>query len=315
MAKIALIYFTCLIPFTAIAQRIDNNVSFRDIDTNSYFRFSYDNDYFGQSDYYYSQGFGFELFHPSFKGNLVNFIFPKLKTNKHGLSFEHFIFTPRTITSDSIIPGDRPYAAGILLKFSLISTDSIHKSRLSSALSIGAIGPGAFGQEMQDGFHQYIGSVKTKGWDYQIRNDLLLNYELAYEQQLLRLQDYFALHSEITARLGTVNTNVSGGFSGVLGLINSPYQKQNRKFIAYVYGQAQCTLIGYDATLQGGLINRDSPYTISSNDITRITVQQNFGIVVQWKRFYLEYTRSWLTKEFRSGESHHYGGVRVGYEL
>jgi hypothetical protein len=299
------------------AQKIDNTASLRNINDKNYFRFAYDNDYFGRFDCYYSQGFGFELFNPLFRGNFVNLAFPKPSRGdyKYGIGFEHNLFTPTDLVTDTIVPGSRPYAATATLKFMLIATDTIRRQRLSATLGVGVIGPGVFGEHMQAAFHIVIDNASPKGWQYQIRNDLLLNYELAHEREWARLADVFALNSDAQLRLGTGNTNVSGGFSGVLGKINSPYAAREKPFQLYGYAQGLVSLIGYDATLQGGLINRNSPYTLDTRDISRITTQYNYGIVLQWKRGYLELYRTELSKEYKEGKMHKWGGFRMGCKL
>lgn len=72
-------------------------------------------------------------------------------------------------------------------------------------------------------------------------------------------------------------------------------------------------LIGYDATLQGGVFNNDSPYTIPSEEITRLTGQFNYGFILKTKTLYFEYSRTVLTREFDSGSPTKWGGIRIGF--
>lgn len=303
----------------SFGQKIENTASFRDVKSDNYFRFHYDNDYFTATDRFYTQGYTFELTSPQLAKNPINFLFIKSKNSadKFGLSLEHIGFTPTTIKSDEILYGDRPFAAAIFLKSFKIATDTINKTRIESSLSIGIIGPGAFGYEMQKGIHEWIGDEIPKGWQHQIKNDLVLNYNLTHEKELVRFKDYFALNSHLTARLGTLNTNASVGFSATLGLINSPFTStyHKNKFQIYLYSQPLANFIGYDASLQGGLFNRSSPYTIPDSDIERITLQNNFGIVMQWRSLYLEYSRVLLTREFETSKSHKWGGFKIGFKL
>ena len=102
------------------------------------------------------------------------------------------------------------------------------------------------------------------------------------------------------------------------GNFTDPYKSNNRtkkeikKFRYYLYGQTETSIIGYDASLQGGLFNHSSPYTISSGNITRVTFQGDYGIVVSFRKIYLEYCQSYLTKEFSTGKFHRWGGIRIG---
>lgn len=308
-----------LIPSLSFAQRIDNMATFRDIKSDNYFRIHYDNDYFTATDYYYTQGYNFEFTSPRLKSNPLNKLLysPKSNEKKYGLSIEHMGYTPTSIRFDNILYGDRPFAAAIMLKSFLVATDTVSKSRVGSALNIGIIGPGAFGNEMQTGIHKWVGDIKPLGWHNQIKNDLVLNYEITHEKQLVRPNDFFALNSYEKLKIGTINTNVSAGLTTVFGIINNPFTsvRNKNKFQIYGYLQGLGTLVGYDATLQGGIFNRESPYTIANSDIERVTFQTNFGIIMQYKAVYLEYSRSELSKEFKTGNFHKWGGFRIGFKL
>jgi lipid A 3-O-deacylase len=123
------------------------------------------------------------------------------------------------------------------------------------------------------------------------------------------------LNSFVDVQLGTHNTKVSVGGSFMTGYFNSPYKNsstKNKKVSYYLYAQPQVSIVGYDATLQGGLFNRNSPYTIASKNINRITFQGDYGIVFTFAKMYVEYCQSILTKEFCTGTYHRWGGIRIG---
>lgn len=315
-------YYTISLLFLSVlsfAQRIDNTASFREIKSKHYFRYHYDNDYFTATDHFYTQGDNFELVSPKLIQNPINKLFKKLKNGEqqYGVALEQMGFTPTSLKSDKILYNDRPFAAAVMLKSFLVSTDTTHKTKLSSILSIGIIGPYAFGKEMQTEIHEWIGDEVPHGWQHQIKNDIILNYEIAHEKQLYRLDNSFALNSNAKLRLGTMNTNISGGLTTTFGKINSPFSSLKNKngFQIYAYLQGLVTIIGYDASLQGGLINQKSPYAITNQNINRFTFQDNFGIIMQYKAVYLEYSRSELSKEFETGKPHKWGGFRIGFKL
>jgi lipid A 3-O-deacylase len=308
-----------ILPLLSFSQRIDNTASFRDIKTNHYFRFHYDNDFFGGTDYYYTQGYNFELVSPKLYKNPINILFIKLKNSKekYGLSFGQTGFTPTSIKSNEILYGDRPFASTVMLNAFLMSTDTLHKTKLSSTLTIGTIGKYALGKEIQTGIHEWIGATIPQGWQYQIKNDLILNYDISHEKELYRIKDFFALNSNAKLRLGTLNTNLCGGLTTTFGKLNSAFisPKNKNDFKIYGYWQGLITAVGYDASLQGGLFNQKSPYVISNQNIERLTFQQNFGLVLHYKTMYLEYSRSHLSKEFETGRTHKWGGIRIGFTL
>jgi hypothetical protein len=99
----------------------------------------------------------------------------------------------------------------------------------------------------------------------------------------------------------------------MLGLINDPFNEGTHKnFKLYIYSQPLVNVIGYDATLQGGMFNRESIYTIFEDDIERFTGQNTYGIILQVRSLVFEYTRSAITREFNSGNSSKWGGFRIG---
>lgn len=312
-----LIVFCLLLPQKTSAQKIDNLASFRNIESDSYFRFNYDNDYFAATDKNYTQGYSLEFVAPVFKKNPINHLFfkPETAVNRFGVAVEHIGFTPKNIESPEIQFGDRPFAAAIMLKSFLIRTNSEKRTRFISSLSLGIIGPGAFGKEMQVEIHKATGNVIPEGWRNQIRNDAVLNYQVGYEKQLFRYRNFFSLQANSEVQLGTLFTNASAGFNAVAGLINSPFssEENQQSFQLYLYAQPLAKIVGYDASLQGGLFNNDSPYTIVSEDIERFTGQLNYGVVIRINSLYLEYSRSSITREFESGNSANWGGIKIGF--
>ncbi|WP_299129994.1 lipid A deacylase LpxR family protein [uncultured Winogradskyella sp.] len=313
--RIHLIFLLLSTPLSA--QKIDNTVSYRNIESESYFRFNYDNDYFTATDENYTQGYNFELILKVLEKNPINYLFykPNSTNSRYGLSLEHIGFTPNDYVSEDIQFGDRPFASAIMLKSFVVSTNSKKRSRLSQSLSLGIIGPGAFGKEMQVGIHKATGNKIPGGWDNQIKNDLIVNYRLDYEKQLFAPNTIFEINTKAVVQLGTLFTNTSVSLNARFGVFNSVLgdAKRNTGFQIYIYSEPVLNLVGYDATLQGGLLNTKSPYTISSNNIERLTRQFNYGLIIKTRNLYFEYTRSEITREFKTGSLAKWGGIRIGF--
>lgn len=315
------LYFILLlgISFSLSAQKIEHTSSFREIKSTSYFRVNYDNDYFAAADRNYTQGYQLELALPFLAKNPANFLFlkPESWENLYGLAVEHIGFTPHDYVSKKIQLQDRPFAAAIMLKSFLVAKDTVNSSRLSSSLSLGIIGPGAFGGEMQRSIHEATGNKIPYGWRNQIKNDVVLNYQLGYEKLIFRYANFFSLQGESQINLGTLFTNASVGANATLGLINNGFSsvKKKRNFQLYIFAQPKLSLVGYDASLQGGLFNTKSVYIISSSELERFTRQFNFGLILQTKTLYFEYTRTSLSSEFDGGEAANWGGIKVGFRF
>lgn len=304
-----------LLPHLVFAQKIDNMVSYRENGTASLFRFSYDNDYFTATDKNYSQGINMVLASNRLKVNPMNFLLlkPKLNNLVYGLAVEHLVFTPQNIGAAAIQKGDRPYAASIVINSFLVATDTIKESRISSALSLGFIGTTAFGKSMQVSIHESTGNIIPLGWHNQINNDFVVNYEVGYEKKLINFQNMMRLASVSKLNIGTLFTNASIGFNAVVGKINNPFSNtRSNNFQLYFYTLPMVTLVGFDATLQGGFFNKESVYEIPKDHINRVVGQLNFGLILQTKKWYLEYTRTKITREFVTNKSAAWGGIKIG---
>ena len=306
-----------VIPSVLWSQKIDHQVLYRDIGADRYFRFNYENDFFAASDENYTQGYNFELVSPALEGNPLNYIFykPRNAEYKYGLALEHIGFTPNDFVSPEIQFGDRPFAAAIMLKSFSTATVTKKASRLSQSISLGLIGPGAFGKEMQVGIHELTGNKIPRGWNNQIKNDVIVNYKLNYEKQLYAYRNLMVLRASTSLQLGSLFTNLSAGFNTSIGILNSPFTKAKDRsnFQVYLYAQPLVSAIGYDATLQGGLFNKKSLYTITSGELERFTAQFDYGIILKTGSLFFEYARTTLTKEFKTGNSAKWGGFKIGF--
>ncbi len=304
----------------AKGQLIENTATFRNIQHKKYFRFHYDNDFFTKTDQYYTQGITLEYVHPSIKKIPVARLLlnPFNTESQYGISFNLFGYTPTSILSDSILYGDRPFNANISLQIFSRQADDIHRQQISAAFSMGVMGPAALGYEIQYGIHRWLKNPLPHGWQHQTKNDIIINYQLNYEKQIASAGNIFLLNTTAEARLGTLNDKLSGGFNFMAGRFNKrflPQGKQKRIAEYYLYGQGRVNFVGYDASMQGGLFSRKNPYTIAGRDVSRITFQADAGIIVNFKKFYLSYTQSILSKEFRTGKYHRWGGVSFGFAL
>lgn len=319
MKKI-LILFCAIATSSTYGQLIDNTASYRTIQTDRYFRLHYENDYFSEADYYYTQGINLEYVSPGIRKLPVSRLLIKgdRKNTKYGISLEHLGFTPTSISHPEILRGDRPFAATIFLKTFSIVNDSLRGYRIVSALSTGAIGPAAGGMEMQQTIHRWIHDTDPLGWSNQIQNDVVLNYQLDVEKKLLPYKKYFSSTAKAGAHLGTLSNKIYGSVSFMAGLFDNPFQyfnHQRRFFQIYIFEEPVINAVGYDASLQGGMFNHSSSYIISSGNVTRLVFQNNMGLMLKIGKFNMEYFQSFVTKEFHTGTSHHFGGVRIGWRF
>lgn len=237
---------------------------------------------------------------------------------KFGISSEHLGFTPTSISHTEILVGDRPFAATLFLKQFAIMNDFSRHQRVVSSLSLGVIGPAAGGEQMQSAIHRWIHDETPLGWQHQIQDDVVLNYQVEFEKSLTPRQKYYSIHGKVGGRLGTFSDKAYGGLVIMTGFFDNPFERflaSENKFRIYTYVEPQVSVVGYDATMQGGLFNKTSEYIIASSAVASVVLQCNAGLVIKIKGTYLEYFQSFVTKEFETARTHHWGGIRLGWAL
>jgi hypothetical protein len=305
---------------TVFGQRIENASSYRNLGSDRYVRINYENDFFAMSDEYYTQGVNLEFVAPAFKKFPLAMLLVKNKflPTITGIALEHEGFTPTNILASEVLENDRPYSCSLILKtFSIISNPHTNH-RLATQFSLGVIGPWAMGKEIQIAIHEKINSDKIpKGWNNQVHNDVIINYQIEYEQGLW-IKRSFIVTAKGGGRLGTYITRLNSSFAFMFGLFDNPFQfatKRDKNFQIYLYAEPQVNFIVFDATLQGGIFNDHNPYTLDRTEISRLVFQQNAGLVVKIHAFALEYSQTVMTREFKTGSSHSWGSVRMAFSF
>jgi hypothetical protein len=333
-----------VLPYAVSAQAIDNTVSFRNINSDHYFRINYENDFFSGTDRDYTQGIYIEKIHPIIKKfPLTKLLWhPGNSRSIYGLAIEDDSYTPNHLDNPAILYGDRPYADALFLKTFLTAINASRRERISTMISTGVIGPAAGGEGMQKAIHHWINYIQPLGWHNQIGNDAVLNYQLNYERELFSEKNWLSLSAYNSLRLGTLSSRAATGLTLMAGNFHSPFENDSekpdpgkcdpgksdpdkgrpdkpagdnrgRKWQWYVYGQPLVNFVGYDATLQGGLFNHSSPYTLPGHDIERVTLGYKYGLILILKKLYLEYYQTGLTREFNTSVFHHTGGLQIGF--
>ncbi len=283
--------------------------------------YTYANDLFFRTDYYFTQGMTLTLVHPLLARLPTRYLLasgPRGSTQQHGVMLRYDGFTPLRIQDPFIRGGDRPYAAYGYASFFRVSNQPARHQRLTTALELGFIGPAAGGKELQTRIHRATGNAEPRGWDYQIRNAPVVGYRVALEKQLAaapsRLLEVLG-HAE--ASVGTLYTYAGTGlrvragrlspyFANLGGAEPGHYAGSQRW---QLYGQAtlEGRIIGYDATLQGGVFTDNDPYTLAARAVRRAILRSSGGVVVARAGLSFAATATWVSPEFVGGRTHRWG--------
>lgn len=285
--------------------------------------YTYANDLFFGTDYYFTQGMTLDVVHPALARLPVNRLLAAGavgSTQHHGLLLRYDGFTPLRIQDDFVRIGDRPYAAYGYAAFYRSSTQPARRQRLTTALEIGFIGPAAGGKELQTNIHALTRNAAPRGWDYQIRNDLVLGYRVGYEKMLLAAPGTADLSGTAGASLGTLYTYGSAGLRARAGRL-APYfgrlpgaapdghggHDGQPRWQCYAELTAEIRAIGYDATLQGGWLNSTSPYTLAAGAVRRAVGRGALGLVLAHAGWRFAATAEQVSPEFANGRWHRWG--------
>ena len=188
------------------------------------FKVYFENDMFGVfTDSQYSSGEKFNLtYHVEEPDNLMyDFLHSNGKKENVFVTFAFVnqLYTPVDLTETSLIEDDRPYAAWTYLKASMHKST---KDTLNSiSLKVGAVGPAAHGEEIQNTIHELVNAGLAMGWDNQIGNELGVNlsyvYKLRYEPKPVFdwLESAYIPYFE--GDLGNISTRVSVGVFARIG--------------------------------------------------------------------------------------------------
>ncbi|HAQ65993.1 MAG TPA: hypothetical protein DCR43_09115 [Bacteroidales bacterium] len=284
----------------------------------------FDNDIFDNTDYYYTNGVRIEHIAPIWqKSPIARLLISPVKKGEinYGISIVQNLYTPLFPVREEIQYGDRPLAAYLFLGHMSIYNNSIQKYRLISELDLGVIGPASLGGSIQSYLHG--AEKRPKGWKNQIANDVVANYNLQIEKGLIESNRHeVMLTSSIKA--GTLYTNGSVGIRYQWGnrspyfsrfynlpLHFSPKQPWYTYFTYQFSLQSEVNAIGYDATMQGGMFNHSSPYTIPDSDLNRIVWQGEAGLSFSYKKYTASFIQYLYSPEFANARWHKWGRIKV----
>jgi lipid A 3-O-deacylase len=292
----------------------------------SYIRLQYENDYFSATDGYFTQGIQLSVIQKALRYSPIAYaLIPlsKKAVNYYGIHFEQDCFTPHSIRYTTLNYNERNYAAVFFMSHSLSSLNPEKKIALHTQLDLGIIGPCAKCEEEQKGIHATTNNLQPLGWENQVKTDYIINYRTKIEEGIYS-KKYREIIGQTSVRLGTLYTDVSIGLTARIGFF-SPYfsnlgmdkyhiyRKKNFQF--YAIAKLNAKAVAYNATLQGGLFNRTNIYTISDERISRIVIDALTGFVLTFRRTSLEFSKIYITQEFREGLNHGWEKVVISYSF
>lgn len=256
------------------------------------------------SDRYYSSGlFGGRVVEDALPTNPLAdaFLHRNRFRRERAWTITQHIYTPAIITQERFQPDGRPFAAFLSVTRSRTTIGPNGSFRVRSAWQFGVLGKYAAGELTQNSWHRMIPfAEEVVGWDHQVKPDLVVNYNPGLQ---LRMIDWIKVRAYlgVDARLGTLFTDLQPHIKVEI----EPFAPTTVVRLTF-FGELRGRITAYDATLRGGLINRDDRYRNRFDpDLVRGLYQM--GGSLQWGRFVLDAGVSHATREAAGFGLHGYG--------
>ncbi|MCR5887998.1 lipid A deacylase LpxR family protein [Hymenobacter sp. J193] len=303
-----------LLPICAAAQVSTDSIS---LSPDRLIGYTFANDAHFRTDYYFTQGMTGTVVHPALARLPTHHLLrlgPAKGTEYFGMRVHYDGFTPLRIQDAFIRVGDRPYAAYLYADFFRILNQPTRCFRLTTGLQLGVIGPAAGAKGFQTKLHEWLGAPTPRGWDYQIQNDLVLGYTGRLEGQLAHVGRAVELIGGATVSLSSLRTYAAADARLRVGLLNPyfanlgvssrPGRRELRRVQLYTEFCLEGRAMGYDATLQGGLLRRDNPYELPAQAISRTVAMGTGTLGLGYAGVRLETSARWSSPEFEGARSH-----------
>jgi hypothetical protein len=291
-----------------------------------------DNDFFNfrgaGTDRYYTNGIRIDYFYsqkrkPKLPSNLLLKI--SKNDNVYGWGLAQFMFTPKHIDIPEIQYGDRPYAGALYAIHSLQSINTIEKIKITTEMFLGVMGPLSLAEESQTWVHGAFNYTIPQGWDNQIANDIILNYNINIEKQLLFPSQRILLVGVVETFSGTMYNAAGMGFMLRIGKFNNYFEgtsltqsaSDKNKFQIYVFMKPVARIVLSNALLEGGLIYQMSAqtgaYTLDKDQIERLTLLYDVGLNIELPKLSIFISQKLRTAEFKGQYVQEIGNITMKY--
>ncbi|RYE20001.1 MAG: lipid A deacylase LpxR family protein, partial [Sphingobacteriaceae bacterium] len=288
--------------------------------------FQTDNDsYLAQgSDRYYTNGL-FIYFRHALQTDTVE---QKLFGKTLGFEIGQKMYNPQSAFIPAASYIDRPFA-GYLYAGSSLQYLYKNESALKLGVQLGVTGPAALGKQAQQLVHQILSFYAPEGWQYQIRNNIGVNFSGNYDRLVFR-SGWFDLAGNAAANLGTTFTGAGVGLTLRFGEFNPLYhsvstsgliaknrvikEAHRREFFFYLKPGA--SYVAYDATVQGNLFGLGNVPQEITQKTKPFVLSQELGGNLTAGRWAFNLAAIFKTREVKSMiRAHQWGSATFLYRF
>ena len=285
----------------------------------NWLRLGVSNDIVFQTDRNFSNGIGFEyitsgeisFFRP------LHFMQMPDQPAFHCISVRQNIYTPDDLRAGIQNETDRPFASYLIIGSELTTLHTASAYLFTSKMEIGILGKYARGNFIQNGIHDILPtSAHVYGWENQVRSDLVANYGVSMEKVLYG-NDFLGASGHIEAELGIPYTQAAMGVTLWAGAYKTYFSNLDlsiqNDWRIYFFTSFRTNLVLYNATIQGGLINKMKAGTYP--DIMPLVFRAKTGLTLVFPSMNLELGVQHNSPEFRNGSAHRWGYLSFTFNI
>jgi hypothetical protein len=261
-------------------------------------------------------------------GSSIGMLYERKKNELLSFHYAQQMYTPKSFKEEDLQVNERPYAGYMYIDTSFLK---IKNNTLDSyTFSIGLVGPSTCMENIQKLIHETIGANEPLGWQYQIKDELILQFN--YEKRwFFDLKDIHFLKNNTVfysgVNLGNVSTKVNSGVFYKIGeKIDKNFAPRRIDFRGYnnipLEKYKSLYALSFNFWLEANVVLRDifldgNTFKDSHNvDKYPFVLKGGYGISFRYKNFEIDYLRTHSTKEFKTQTYyHHYGSLIFSYNF
>jgi hypothetical protein len=284
-------------------------------------RFGWDNDFVFQTDQYYTNGLKISYISVASMPALIEFLHLNSSFDENTFyeySITQDIFTPENKNARYQSKVDRPFSSSLLMSTNKIIVNGSKRYIKQSEFQFGVTGKLGGGEWVQNGIHSLLPtSAIVTGWDNQSETNLAINYGVNYEK-LLAGNSTVHLSGMLGGKVGLPYTYGQGGLYVRLGNINKYFDHINfyseNELDAFVYSGLKGRIIGYNATIQGGLFS-DTATKLNNPEIKHLVYEIDTGINLSYRSMKINFGIKFISAELKGADPHRWGYLSFMFAL
>jgi lipid A 3-O-deacylase len=235
-------------------------------------------------------------------------------------SLTQLIYTANPKSVVELQPDERPYAGFLGVGANAVSL--VNESlQLREGVVIGMVGPASLAEQTQTGVHELIDDMKPKGWDNQIENEPILNYQYEVSYKIVK-GNVFDIIAKDEVALGNMFTYNSVGAMFRLGynlennfgfnrIEPSPKVINASNYTFYTFICPEGRYVAQNIFLDGNTF-------VDSHSVEKEPFVGDFsyGVAFGTKDFEITYSYVYRSKEFEKQDEHNeFGAISLSYKF